>query len=125
MYLACFQCGDSLPEAVGHSFRDHGVQQGISSLLLFVQLLDNFLQLSVLLLLLEGQKKMDGKVYSYILTSLKAQKSLFAFYNPLNPHLSCMTEVDLMGEINKGAELPSELTWSGCFMLSSSYIVCT
>lgn len=57
MYLACFQCSDPLPEAVSHSFRDHGIQQGISSLLLFVQLLDDFLQLSILLLLLEDKKK--------------------------------------------------------------------
>lgn len=57
MYLACLQCSDPLPEAVGHSFGDHGIQQGISSLLLFVQLLDDFLQLSILLLLLKNQKK--------------------------------------------------------------------
>lgn len=57
MYLACLQCSDPLPEAVGHSFGDHGVKQGISSLLLFVQLLDDFLQLSVFLLFLEDHPK--------------------------------------------------------------------
>lgn len=115
LYLACLQCSDPLPEAVGHSFRDHGIQQRITSLLLFVKLLDDFLQLSVFLLLLEDQK-WGTRVYSYSLTSLKAQKSLFAFSNPLNPHLSCMTGVDLMGEINRGAELSPGLTWSGCFI---------
>lgn len=59
-----------------------------------------------MLLLLD--EKRDTRVYSYSLASFKAQKSLFAFSNPLNPHLSCMTEVDLMGEINRVAKL---FTW--------------
>lgn len=59
-------------------------------------------------MLLLQDEKWDTRVYSYSLTSFKAQKSLFAFSNPLNPHLSCMTEVDLMGEINRVAKL---FTW--------------
>jgi len=88
---------------------DHGVQH-----LLITPLLDNFLHLSILMLLLQDQKG-DTRVSSYSLTSLKAEKSLFAFFNPLNPQLSCMTEVDLMDEINRLAELSPGLTWLGCF----------
>lgn len=56
LYLARLQSGDPLPQAVRHSFGDHGVQQRIPPLLLLIQLFDDFLQLSVFLLLLAGQK---------------------------------------------------------------------
>lgn len=38
-----------------------------------------------------------------------------------------MTEVDLMGEINRGAELSPGFTWWGCFMerTGTSYILCS
>lgn len=55
-YLACLQCSDPLPEAVCHGFGDHRVEQRIASLLLFIQLFDDFLQLSIFLLLLEDHK---------------------------------------------------------------------
>lgn len=73
-------------------------------------------------------RKWDIRVYGYSRTSPKSsKKSLFAFSNPLNPHLSCMTEVDLMGEINRGAELSPGFTWWGCFIkrTGTSYILCS
>lgn len=57
MYLACLQRSDPLPQAVRHGFGDHGVKQRVTSLLLLIQLFDNFLQLSVFLLLLKDHKK--------------------------------------------------------------------
>lgn len=55
-YLACLQRSDPLPEAVCHGFGDHRIEQRIASLLLFIQLFDDFLQLSIFLLLLEDHK---------------------------------------------------------------------
>lgn len=57
MYLARLQRSDPLPQAVRHCFGYHGVEQRVTSLLLLVQLFDDFLQLSVFLLLLQDHKK--------------------------------------------------------------------
>lgn len=104
-YLACLQCSDPLPEAVCHGFGDHRVEQRIASLLLFIQLFDDFLQLSIFLLLLEdhktGQKGLQ--LQSHLPQSTVPPLILLIYISPR------MTEVGIKGGISRAAEL---FTWT-------------
>lgn len=51
-YLTGLQSCDAFAEPVRHSFWDHGIQEGVASFLLLVQLLNDLLELGILLLFL-------------------------------------------------------------------------
>lgn len=95
MYLARLQRSDPLPQAVRHGFGDHGVEQRVTSLLLLIQLFDDFLQLSVFLLLLKDHKK-TGTKESTVTVSPSS-------YNLFNLCLSCSTEARIKGGTSQGS----------------------
>lgn len=95
VYLARLQRSDPLPQAVRHGFGDHGVEQRVTSLLLLIQLFDDFLQLSVFLLLLKDHKK-TGTKESTVTVSPSS-------YNLFNLCLSCSTEARIKGGTSQGS----------------------
>lgn len=52
VHLTGLQSCDAFAEPVCHGLRDHSIQEGVTSLLLLIQLLYDLLELGILLLLL-------------------------------------------------------------------------